>query len=48
MLFSSSMSGVGVFILVTPASSTDTPASEERGRERGKETLAWGGGGKGG
>lgn len=36
---SSSMSGVAVFILVTPASSTDAPASKERERERERETY---------
>lgn len=36
---SSSMSGVAVFILVTPASSTDAPASKEREREREQETY---------
>lgn len=35
---SSSMSGVAVFILVTPASSTDAPASKERERERARDT----------
>lgn len=36
--FSSSMSGVAVFILVTPANSTDAAASEERERERERDT----------
>lgn len=35
---SSSMSGVAVFILVTPASSTDAPASKERERESERHT----------
>lgn len=35
---SSSMSGVAVFILVTPASSTDAPASKERERESKRHT----------
>lgn len=37
---SSSMSGVAVFILVTPASSTDAPASKERERERARDIQA--------